>query len=269
MDDEQINNKLEPDTSNSQDDIESNDESVSSISVNAKEFDFHHGEQNEHQALFKDELDLRGKIEAILFASPNRLKASEISDILQDESVSIQNIVEIAEGLIRFYNEKGSGFHLVHEKGKGYQFQTVTSASYLMERLFSQRPRPLSRAAHETLAIVAYRQPVSRADVEFIRGVDSGSIIKNLIDRDLIKCTGRKEDTPGKPMIFGTTIEFLKTYRLSSLKQLPPLESFQPSPAILDKAIESLDHPEGVDVEELLKSNEKSDKVSDELSPSE
>src|ERR1700759_1099496 len=80
-------------------------------------------------------------------------------------------------------------------------------------KIIFKRPRPLSRAAQETLAIVAYRQPVSRADIEFIRGTDSGSIIKNLLERDLICCVGRK-DIPGKPMLFGTTEEFLRVYRL-------------------------------------------------------
>ena len=234
-------------------DIKNSKEPIQEISIN-EEHRFEYLESNSdcEEILFKDELDLRGKIEAILFASPNSLKVSEISELLLDESVSNQNIIEIAEGLMRFYQEKGSGFQLVHQKGKGYQFQTVPAASYLMERLFSQRPRPLSRAAHETLAIVAYRQPVTRADIEFIRGVDSGSIIKNLVERDLVKCVGRKEDTPGKPMIFGTSIEFLKTYRLKSLSQLPPLESFQPSPETLEKAIQTMDKPDGVDVEELL-----------------
>ena len=208
--------------------------------------------EDEELVLFEDELDLRGKVEAILFATPAPLKASEIFELIQEEGISIKDIVEVAEGLQRFYQEKGGGFKLIHQKGKGYQFQTVTTASYLMERLFSQRPRPLSRAAHETLAIIAYRQPVTRADIEFIRGVDAGSIIKNLLERNLIICVGRKEDSPGKPMVFGTSNEFLKTYRLKNLENLPPLDSFQPAQDVMEQALEKIDAKQDIDVEALI-----------------
>lgn len=208
--------------------------------------------EEEQMVLFEDELDLRGKVEALLFATPAPMKASEIFELMQDEDVSIKDISEVAEALQRFYQEKGGGFKLTHQKGKGYQFQTVPTASYLMERLFSQRPRPLSRAAHETLAIIAYRQPVTRADIEFIRGVDAGSIIKNLLERNLIQCVGRKEDSPGKPMVFGTSTEFLKTYRLKSLESLPPLESFQPAQDVMEQALEKIDAKQDIDVESLI-----------------
>ena len=208
--------------------------------------------EDEELVLFEDELDIRGKIEAILFATPAPIKASEIFELLQEDDLSVKDIIEVAEGLQRFYQEKGGGFKLTHQKGKGYQFQTVTTASYLMERLFSQRPRPLSRAAHETLAIIAYRQPVTRADIEFIRGVDAGSIIKNLLERNLIQCVGRKEDSPGKPMVFGTSSEFLKTYRLKGLDSLPPLESFQPAQDVMEQALEKIDAKQDIDVEALI-----------------
>ncbi|MFK7825488.1 MAG: SMC-Scp complex subunit ScpB [Oligoflexales bacterium] len=208
--------------------------------------------EDEQLVLFEDELNLRGKVEAILFAAPTPLKASEIFELIQEEGINIRDILEVTESLQRFYQEKGGGFKLTHQKGKGYQFQTVTTASYLMERLFSQRPRPLSRAAHETLAIIAYRQPVTRADIEFIRGVDAGSIIKNLLERNLIQCVGRKEDSPGKPMVFGTSTEFLKTYRLKSLESLPPLDSFQPAQDVMEQALEKIDAKQEIDVEALI-----------------
>jgi segregation and condensation protein B len=125
-----------------------------------------------------------------------------------------------------------------------------------MERMFASRPRPISRAALETLAIIAYRQPVTRAEVEFIRGVDAGSIFKTLLERDLIKCTGRKEIV-GRPMLFGTTDNFLTVFNLSSIKDLPPLESFQPSREMVQGAMEKLEgqQDELVDVEEYIADN--------------
>ena len=124
--------------------------------------------------------------------------------------------------------------------------------SHLMERMFAQKARPLSRAAQETLSIIAYRQPVTRADIEYIRGVDAGSIIKNLLDRELIRCLGRKDDI-GRPMLFGTTDEFLRVYQLSSLKELLPLESFQPSSETIKKAMDRISSEAKVDIPGIIK----------------
>lgn len=201
----------------------------------------------------EEALSLSSKIEALLFASPKPLKISDLQEYLGDEGSDMRHVLGLVESLMQMYREKGGGVHIVHFKGVGYQFQTVPAASGLMESMFSQRPRPLSRAAHETLAIVAYRQPVTRADIEFIRGVDAGSIIKNLLDRDLVACVGRKEDSPGKPMVFGTTDEFLKVYRFSSLKDLPPLESFQPAQDVIGKALDKIEAKQDVDVDELIR----------------
>lgn len=172
------------------------------------------------------ELSLEAKVEAIIFASPRPLKIGEILEILGEETTS-KEVSEAVSSIVSFYKSRVGGFTLEAVRG-GYQFQTSVNASQYMQRMFSSRPRPISRAAQETLAIIAYRQPVTRADIEFIRGVDAGSIVKNLLDRGLIKAVGRKEDA-GRPILFGTTDEFLQIYSLQSLKDLPPLESFQPS----------------------------------------
>ena len=187
-------------------------------------------------------LDLSALVEAILFASPKPLKVGDILEILADESVTSKEVSEVISSLVRFYRSRKGGFKLENVR-HGYQFQTDPAAGEVMERMFSSRPRPISRAAQETLAIIAYRQPVTRADIEFIRGVDAGSIMKNLLDRNLIKCVGRKEDS-GRPMLFGTTEEFLQVYALSSLGDLPPLEAFQPSHEIMKNALEAIDQGE-------------------------
>ena len=199
---------------------------------------------------FEEALDLKGKVEAVVFASSKPVKSSEILDILHplDESIKAKDIDRSLASLDREYQERSGGFKLVNLKGVGYQFQTCAAAAPIMERLFSSRPRPLSRAALETLSVIAYRQPVTRADIEFIRGVDAGSIIKNLLDRELIACVGRKEDS-GRPMLFGTTKEFLKVFSLNSLSDLPPLSAFQPSAEVVGDALKKLNGEEDVDVE--------------------
>lgn len=186
----------------------------------------------------KEELSLEAKVEAILFASPRPLKIGEILEVLGEEATS-KEVSEAVSSITAFHARRKGGFALEAVRG-GYQFQSSASASTYMQRMFSSRPRPISRAAQETLAIIAYRQPVTRADIEFIRGVDAGSIVKNLLDRDLIKAVGRKEDA-GRPILFGTTDEFLQIYGLQSLADLPPLESFQPSSDLVKAGMDLVD----------------------------
>lgn len=183
---------------------------------------------------FHEKVDLAGQIEAIVFASPKPIKSREILEFLESEQeeLSLEEVESTLADLVRSYKERGGGFTLVQIPRYGFQFQTVKAVGRLMEKMFSSRPRPLSRAALESLAVIAYKQPVTRADIEHIRGVDSGSIIKNLLERELVACVGRKEES-GRPMLFGTTHEFLKVFNLSTLDDLPPLSSFQPSPDLV------------------------------------
>jgi segregation and condensation protein B len=185
-------------------------------------------------------LSLMAKIEAIIFASSKCMKPIDVLEALDDEELNLEEIQAQIDLLVESYSVRQGGFRLESVRGHGYQFRTVPEASCYMERLFASRPRPLSRAALETLSIVAYRQPVSRADIEFIRGVDSGSIVKNLLERGVIRCVGRNEEVAGKPMIFGTTDEFLAVFRLNSLNDLPPLSSFQPPQEMLQSAEEQM-----------------------------
>lgn len=212
-------------------------------------------------------LRLDAKVEAVIFAAQNPLKTMEIFELVKapvnpdfDEmdgqhqavATTLQDVQECLSQLLEYYRDRAGGFTLRYTKGFGYQFQTVPAAAPILERQFAQRPRPISRAALETLSIIAYRQPVTRAEVEYIRGVDAGSIMKNLLERELIACTGRKE-IAGRPMIFSTTTEFLKVFQLSHVKDLPTLESFQPSHEALQKALEKLEQGEQlVDVEDYI-----------------
>lgn len=212
------------------------------------------GDSRDGLMRWDEALTLEGQVEAILFAAPKPLSVTDVCEILQDEEgnpAESSEIERVVLNLVRLYRERNGGFRLEHDKGVGFQFRTVPAAAPLMERMFSARQRPLSRAALETLSIIAYRQPVTRADIEAIRGVDAGSIIKNLLDRELISCVGRKEDS-GRPMMFGTSPEFLRVFRINSLDDLPPLSAFQPAPETMAEAESRLDLGEEVDVDEFM-----------------
>ena len=197
---------------------------------------------------------LESKVEAVLFASPKPMKLTDITTVLDDPNISPDDVQMVIDDLMEQYQNRQGGFFLNYIKRQGYQFRTTPSAGRLMERMFASRPRPLSRAAQETLAIIAYRQPVTRAEVEFIRGVDAGSIIKTLIERDMIRCVGRKE-VAGRPMLFGTTDEFCKIFQIGSLKELPPLDAFQPENEQIRTALEKIEAHEAeteVDLEDYV-----------------
>jgi segregation and condensation protein B len=215
---------------------------------------------------FTEALTLEGMVEAIVFASEKPIKSQEIHDIISstyiddpDVNYQVKHVDAVLDSLFREYEQRAGGFRLEYIRGEGYHFRTAPAVGDLMEAMFSNKPRPLSRAALETLSIIAYRQPVTRADIEFVRGVDAGSIIKNLLDRDLIVCVGRKEDS-GRPMLFGTTNEFLKVFRVSSLDELPPLASFQPAAETVVKALDVLEKGDlEVDVEEFIGDTDRDD----------
>jgi segregation and condensation protein B len=207
------------------------------------------------------EMRLEARIESVIFASPKPLKVSEIIEIVGDPGVTEDDIQRSLDDIVAFYDARNGGFKLHYIKRLGYQFQTSEQAAAIMEKMFATRPRPISRAALETLSIIAYRQPVTRAEVEFIRGVDAGSIFKTLLERELIKCVGRKEIV-GRPMLFGTSDEFLKVFNLSSIKDLPPLEAFQPAREVMQSAGEKLDEATDlVDIEEFIADNTRGESV--------
>jgi len=144
---------------------------------------------------------------------------------------------------------------LVEEVAKGFQFRTNPANQEHVRRLFDVKPPRFSRAALETLAIIAYKQPLTRQEIEQIRGVDCAGSLKTLMDRRLVKVMGKK-NVPGKPFLFGTSREFMETFSLGSLSELPsmreiedflaastgtPVEEGRPTmhlPAILDGGIE-------------------------------
>ncbi len=160
-------------------------------------------------------------IEAVLFVTPKPLLIEGLNKVLKLGNKAIR---EIIEGLKNEYEKERRSFQIV-EIAQGFQICTLpVYAPWLKKIAKREREEKLSSAALETLSIVAYRQPVTRADIEVIRGVEVGGILKLLLEKGLIRIAGRKE-TLGRPLIYRTTSHFLQYFGLRSLNDLPKLET--------------------------------------------
>lgn len=158
-------------------------------------------------------------IEALLFASERPLSAGEIHSWLPDQT--LPDIRQALKDLQNEYDTMGRSF-VLKEVAEGYQFRTQSEyASYVLQ-MFKTSPSRLSRAALETLAIIAYKQPILRQEIERIRGVDVGGILRTLLEKGLIRIMGRKS-LPGRPLIYGSTKKFLEVFDLKDIESLPKL----------------------------------------------
>jgi len=167
--------------------------------------------------------DLKAIIESLLFVAETPLKIDKIKSVL--ENVDRNAIREALTSLAEEYESGKRGFFLTEVAG-GFQLRTRPECGYWIRRLKETRPTRLSRAAMETLSIIAYKQPVLRSDVEYLRGVDCGGTLRTLLERKLIRIMGRK-DLPGRPIIYGTTREFLELFNLKDLSELPTLKDLK------------------------------------------
>jgi segregation and condensation protein B len=162
-------------------------------------------------------------IESLLFAAESPLSLDRLSDLLHE--YEREEVKTALAELSRNHEERGGGFHLVEVAG-GWQFRTHPDLQQFVARLARTRTTKFSPSALETLAIVAYRQPVTRTEVEHLRGVDCGGMLKTLLDKRLVRILGKK-DIPGRPLIYGTSKEFLEVFGLKDLKSLPTLKEIQ------------------------------------------
>lgn len=162
---------------------------------------------------------LKGLLEALVFASDHPQKAS---DLAKAASANVKEVREILADLEKEYRPRGVQ---LDEVAGGWIFRTSPAYAPFVRDLTKQKAVRLSRAQVETLAILAYRQPVTRPEIDEIRGVDSGPVLKVLLERELVRILGKK-DEPGRPIIYGTTTAFLEFFGLKSLKDLPTLREF-------------------------------------------
>jgi segregation and condensation protein B len=166
---------------------------------------------------------LKALVESLLFVSDAPLSLDRIVTLLDE--FSRDEIRGALDAVAAEYGGDGKGIELVLVAG-GYQFRSRPEFADYIRRLKRLKPVRFSPSSLETLAIIAYRQPVTRAEVEYLRGVDSGGVLKSLMDRKLIRILGKK-DIPGKPLIYGTTKEFMETFNLKDLASLPTLREIQ------------------------------------------
>ncbi len=164
--------------------------------------------------------NIKNIIESLLFVSEIPLTIDRIKSIISTEDT--KEIRSALKQLADEYESRGGGFYLGEVAG-GFQIRTRPEYNDCIKRLIQPNPPRLSKAALETLAIIAYRQPVIRSDIEHIRGVDSGGVLRLLLERKFIRILGRKE-IPGRPLIYATTKEFLQIFDLKDLKDLPTLK---------------------------------------------
>ena len=164
--------------------------------------------------------NIKNIIESLLFVSDKPLKIEQIKIVLEEaETKEIRNALS---EMMEEYDTRKSSFYL-SEVANGFQLRTRPEYKKWISRLIQPSPFRMSSAAMETLAIIAYRQPIIRADIEHIRGVDSGGIIRNLMEKKLVRVLGRK-DIPGRPLIYSTTKHFLELFNLKNLKDLPSVK---------------------------------------------
>ena len=161
--------------------------------------------------------NLENIIESLLFVAEEPLTVEKLKNIL--ETVDAKEIRSALHTLVEQYDVRGGGFKLAEVAG-GWQLRSRPEYNEWIKRMLQPPPQRLSKAALETLAIVAYNQPIIRADIEHIRGVDCGGVLRQLLERKLVRVLGRKE-IPGRPLIYATTKLFLELFELKDLKDLP------------------------------------------------
>jgi segregation and condensation protein B len=164
-------------------------------------------------------------IEALLFAAEQPMTVKQLHEVFPElEAPEKQEIQKAIDALCYGYRQQAIGLHQV---ASGYRFQVKTDMAPWVARLFAEKPPKYSRALLETIAIIAYQQPVTRGDIEEIRGVSvSSQMIRTLLEREWVKVLAHKE-VPGRPALYGTTRQFLDYFNLQSLDAMPALEELQ------------------------------------------
>ena len=173
-----------------------------------------------------DVLELMPIVEAMIFVAEEPITEAGLLAALEDAGITKEQLREALGAIERKWNEAAEHGIQLSQVAGGYQFRTKERCAEWLRRLDVPKPMRLSGPALETLAIVAYRQPIVRSEIERIRGVDSGAVLKTLLERRLLRIVGRR-DEPGQPLLYGTTKEFLEVFDLKTLKELPTLKDIE------------------------------------------
>ncbi|HEX5034627.1 MAG TPA: SMC-Scp complex subunit ScpB, partial [bacterium] len=159
------------------------------------------------------------------FSSAASDPASQLEAVAEREAEKIgrSEIIQALEDLAAEYRTQDQRGIVLAEVANGWQFRTKPENAAILQQFSQPKPTKISKPSLETLAIVAYKQPITRVEIDLIRGVDSGGVLKTLLEKNLVRIVGKK-DEPGKPMLYGTTQDFLELFQLKSLQELPTLK---------------------------------------------
>lgn len=168
--------------------------------------------------------NLKSVIEALLFVSERPLTLEAIKNVLDNMDTS--EIRKVLEEMGAEYERDNRGVRVIEIAG-GFQMISAPGFAPFLKKLYKDRfTERLSKPALETLAIIAYKQPLTKLEIESLRNVNVDGVVSNLLDKNLIRITGRKK-APGRPKVYGTTVQFLEYFGLKSLEELPKIENFQ------------------------------------------
>jgi segregation and condensation protein B len=193
------------------------------------------------------EARVRTVVETLLFLAE---RPRSVEDLRLATGIEPARLEKALDQLSGHFRDGVSGI-VLHEVAGGWQLRTSPDNSDFARRFLRVKPQRLTRAALETLAIVAYRQPVTRPEIEEIRGVDCGAVVKALLERKLVKILGKKEE-PGRPILYGTTREFLEFFSLKDLASLPTLREFHELSEEHREIVEKQPEPEGPGISGLV-----------------
>ena len=192
-----------------------------------------------------DREEVKSVLESLLFVADGPLTVQRCAEVL--EGVDKETIQALLQEMQSDLEAPSRGLQLVEVAG-GYQLRTAKVNADWVKKFLGGRPARMGRATLETLAIIAYRQPITKAEIESIRGVDVDGVITTLLERDLIRAVARK-DVPGRPFLYGTTAEFLQLFNLKDLTELPTLkETDEISLPEISRDVIPLDQPEEAEV---------------------
>ena len=167
--------------------------------------------------------DRRRILEALLLASSEPVTAARLGRVVPESSA--REVREDIDAINESYAAEGRGFRIEEVSG-GYQLRTLPELAAFVQQLEPVPPLRMSRASLETLAIIAYKQPVTRAEIEHVRGVDAGPLLRGLLERRLARIAGHRE-VPGRPILYATTPRFLEVFGLAGLSDLPTLREIE------------------------------------------
>jgi segregation and condensation protein B len=192
-----------------------------------------------------DEAHLKSILESLLFAAGEPVSLARLAAVFDD--IPRATVQKMLAAMAAEYGAANRGI-VIEEVAGGYQLRTPKDYAAYVRKLLATKPPRLSRPLMETVAIIAYRQPITRPEIEQLRGVDTGGVLETLLERRMIKIAGRKE-APGRPMVYATTDEFLEIFGLKDLESLPDLSEFREIERSIEQAntgpVESVEtHPE-------------------------